>query len=94
MLKFQHSETFKRYASIVCLPGEIKDAPKVDFTKELLVVGTWKGSSFNLTPTVKDGDLSVSAVGTKDLRPGFRWKVVSVKRDGIKTVQGKDLPKE
>lgn len=73
---------------------DIKDAPKVDFTKELVVVGTWKGSSFNITPTVKDGDLSVSTFGTKDLRPGFRWKVVSVKRDGIKTVQGKELPKE
>ena len=72
----------------------IKDAPKVAFAKELLVVGTWKGSSFNLTPAVKDGDLSVRALGTKDLRPGFRWKVVSVARDGIKTVQGKDLPKE
>ena len=73
---------------------EIKDAPKVDFTKELLIVGTWKGSSFNITPTVKDGDLTVRAAGTKDLRPGFRWKVVSMKRDGIKTVQGKELPKE
>jgi hypothetical protein len=72
----------------------IKDAPKVDFSKEILIVGTWKGSSFNLRPVVKDGDLTVSGFGTKDLRPGFRWKVASVTRDGIKTVQGKELPKE
>lgn len=72
----------------------IKDAPKVDFTKEILIVGTWKGSSFNLAPTVKDGDLSIAAAGTKDLRPGFRWKVQSISRDGIKTAQGKELPKE
>jgi hypothetical protein len=72
----------------------IKDAPKVDFTKELLVVGTWKGSSFDLLPRVNEGDLTVSSRGTKDLRPGFRWKVVSVSRAGIKTVNGKDLPKE
>lgn len=71
----------------------IKDAPKLDFTKELLVVGTWRGSVFNITPTVKDGDLSVSAFGTKDLRPGFRWKIASVKREGIKSIQGKPLPK-
>lgn len=71
----------------------IKDAPKVDFTKELLAVGTWKGSSFDINPTVKDGDLTVSAGGTKDLRPGFRWKVISLSREGIKTVQGKELPK-
>jgi hypothetical protein len=72
----------------------IKDAPKVDFTKEILIVGTWKGSVFSIAPTVKDGDLTVSARGTKDLREGFRWKIQSIKRDGIKTVQGKELPKE
>ncbi|VTT98392.1 Uncharacterized protein OS=Pirellula staleyi (strain ATCC 27377 / DSM 6068 / ICPB 4128) GN=Psta_1268 PE=4 SV=1 [Gemmataceae bacterium] len=72
----------------------VKDAPKVDFTKELLAVGTWKGSSFSVVPLVADGDLTVSGRGTKDLRPGFRWKVVSVSRDGIKTVQGKEIPKE
>jgi len=72
----------------------IKDAPKVDFTKELLLVGIWKGSSFSLRPTLKDGDLSIGAGGTKDLRPGFRWKVQTLSREGVKTVQGKDLPKE
>jgi hypothetical protein len=72
----------------------IKDAPKVDFAKEILVVGTWKGSVFNIKTAVKDGDLIVSGFGTKDLRPGFRWKVQSITREGIKTVQGKDLPKE
>lgn len=72
----------------------IKDAPKVDFTKELLIVGTWKGSSFGLRPTLKDGDLTVGGFGTKDLRSGFRWKVQTFPREGVKTVQGKDLPKE
>ncbi len=70
----------------------IKDAPKVDFAKELLIVGTWKGSSFLVKATVKNGDLSVSAGGSKDLRDGFRWKVQSINRDGIKSVQGKPLP--
>lgn len=70
----------------------IKDAPKVDFGKELLIVGTWKGSSFNISPSIKDGDLTVRAGGTKDLRDGFRWQVKSIKRDGIKSVQGKPLP--
>ncbi|MCS6864870.1 MAG: hypothetical protein RMJ56_05760 [Gemmataceae bacterium] len=72
----------------------IPEAPKVDFTKEILIVGTWKGSSFDITPMVKDGDLTVSALGTKDLRPGFRWKVRSIPRQGIKTVQGRPLPSE
>lgn len=73
---------------------DIKDAPKVDFGTELLIVGTWKGSSFGLRPVLNDGDLSVSGFGTKDLRPGFRWKVQTFPRAGVKTVQGKDLPKE
>ncbi len=72
----------------------IKDAPKVDFAKELLIVGTWKGSVFNLQPMVKEGDLTVGGFGTKDLRPGFRWRVQSMSREGIKTVLGKELPKE
>ncbi|MCI0705004.1 MAG: hypothetical protein L0241_28425 [Planctomycetia bacterium] len=72
----------------------IKEVPKVDFTKEILIVGTWKGSSFDINAGIKDGDLTVSGFGTKDLRPGFRWKIKSISREGIKTVQGKELPKE
>jgi hypothetical protein len=72
----------------------IADAPKIDFTKELLIVGTWRGSQFNLMPVIKDGDLTVRAAGTKDLRPGFRWKVQTLNREGIKTVLGKPLPQE
>lgn len=72
----------------------IKDAPKVNSSKELLVVGTWRGSSFTITPVVKGGDLTIRAAGTKDLRPGFRWKVDSIAREGIKTVNGKALPNE
>ena len=52
----------------------IKDAPKVDFEKEILIVGTWRGSQFNITPIVKDGDLTIAAGGTKDLRPASAGK--------------------
>jgi len=83
----------KQYDALVKVWG-IKDAPKVDFTREVLVVGTWRGSTFDLTPTVTNGDLTMSARGTKDVPPGFRWRVVSVRREGIKTVQGKELPRE
>ena len=72
----------------------IKDAPKVDFTKELLVVGTWRGSSFDVIPTVANGDLIVTTKGTDDRREGFRWKIVSVNRGEIKTVDGKAFPRE
>ncbi|MBA4186523.1 MAG: hypothetical protein C0467_00750 [Planctomycetaceae bacterium] len=72
----------------------IKDAPKVDFTKELLVVGTWNGSIFQIRTMVQDGDLTIDGPGSADKRPGFRWKVVSISREGIKTIQSKELPKE
>jgi hypothetical protein len=70
----------------------IKDAPKVDFTKEVVVVGTSPSATFDLIPVVKNGDLTLTNIGSKEARDGFRWKVLSVKRAGIKTVQGKELP--
>lgn len=70
----------------------IEKAPKVDFTKELLIVGTWRGSQFRIVPKVSEaGDLTILASGTKDLRPGFRYRIVSVDRSKIKTVAGKPL---
>lgn len=72
----------------------IKEVAKVDFSKELLLVTTWRGSSFKMLTDVKDGDLTVELVGDKDVQPGFRYKIVSLKRDGITKFQGKELPKE
>ena len=72
----------------------VKDVAKVDFTKEILLIGTWRGSSFKFLSDVKNGDLTVELVGDKEVNPGFRYKIVSLKRDGITKFQGKDLPKE
>lgn len=71
----------------------IKDPAKVDFTKEILLVGTWRGSSFKFLSEVKNGDLTVEQVGDKEEKPGFRYRVQSLKREGITKFQGKDLPK-
>ncbi len=72
----------------------IKDAPKVDFTKEILVVATTVGSRLNLNTKLSDkGDLTVIGLATRDLRPGFRYAIKSVSREGVKTVNGKELPK-
>lgn len=72
----------------------VKDAAKVDFDKTLLVVATTRGSQLRLTPQLKDGDLKVLALGTRDLRPGFRYVIESFPREGVKTVNGQPLPKE
>lgn len=70
--------------------------PDVDFTKELLVVQTSRGSQLRLTGATLDdkGDLQALGLGTRDLRPGFRYVIASFSREGVKTVNGKELPKE
>jgi hypothetical protein len=73
----------------------IKEPAKVDFDKEILVVGTTVGSRLNLNLKLDDkGDLKVLGVATADLRPGFRYAIKSVSKAGVKTVNGKELPKE
>jgi hypothetical protein len=71
----------------------IKTVPKVDFTKELLLVGTWRGTEFKFLSDVKDGNLAVELVGDKKVEPGFRYRVLSLTRGGITKFQGKELPK-
>lgn len=73
----------------------IADPPKVDFDKEILVVATTVGSRLNLSTRLDDkGDLQILALATRDIRPGFRYAIKSVSKEGIKTVGGKPLPKE
>ena len=72
----------------------IKDAPKVDFGKTILVVGTSRGSILKLMPRVTDGDLKTAALSSRDLRPGFRYAIESVAGEGVKTVNGQPLPRE
>lgn len=74
----------------------IKDEmPALDFTKELAAVSTSRGSRIVAQATLDDkGDLRVGGFGTKDLRPGFRYHIIIIKSDGVKTVNGKELPKE
>jgi hypothetical protein len=68
--------------------------PEVNFEKELIVIGTSVGSKLNLSASLDDkGDLRALGVGTSDLRPGFRYVILSVPKEGVKTVNGKALPK-
>jgi hypothetical protein len=66
--------------------------PKVDFDKELVLVSTTKGSRLNVNIKVsEEGDLTLVAVSTRDLRPGLRYLIQVIERGGIKTVNGKKL---
>jgi hypothetical protein len=73
----------------------ITDPPKVDFTKELLLVATTVGSGLNVSPQLDNkGDLKLTGIVTDDLRPGFKYVIKSFSRAGVKTINGKELPKE
>lgn len=73
--------------------GRADKPPKVDFTKELVVMTTTRGSRLRLIVTLDEkGNLEVGGFGTKDLRPGFRYVIGVVPREGVKTVGGKELP--
>jgi hypothetical protein len=69
-------------------------APEVNFDKEVVLVGKTEGSKLTLNAALDEkGDLKVLGLATQDLRPGFRYVIISVPREGVKTVNGKDLPK-
>jgi hypothetical protein len=72
------------------------DVPKVDFTKDIVVAVYSAGSSLNIAGADLDdkGNLTVVGLGTSDFRPGFRYVLGVVSREGVKTVNKKDLPKE
>lgn len=71
-----------------------KDAlPKVDFAKEMVVIVIGTGSRLNLSCVLDGADLKVLGLGTRDFAPGFRYVIATVSRTGVKTVNGKAIPK-
>jgi hypothetical protein len=72
------------------------DVPKVDFTKNIVVAVYSVGSKLNLAGAALDdqGNLTVLGLGTKDIKPGFRYVLGVVSREGIKTVNKKALAEQ
>ena len=67
-------------------------SPEVDFDKELVVVTTTAGSKLNLIANLDDkGNLRVIGQATRDFGPGFRYVIATISREGVKTVNGKEL---
>jgi hypothetical protein len=66
--------------------------PAVDFKKHLAVVLTTRGSRVNPRVSLSDeGELRVLGMETRDFRPGFRYVIGLVPREGVKTVNGEAL---
>jgi hypothetical protein len=72
------------------------DVPKVDFDKDIVVAVYSVGSQLNMAGASLDekGNLDVLGFGTRDIQPGFRYVLGVVSKEGVKTVSGKELPKE
>jgi len=67
--------------------------PMVDFSKSIVAVGTTNGSLLNLSVTLDDkGDMKSLAMATMDFLPGFRYVLLVVNREGVKTFNGKKVP--
>jgi hypothetical protein len=68
--------------------------PKLDFDKVIVVFTTTTGGKISAKPMLDDkGDLKFLGLGTRDLKPGFRYDMQAVEREGIKTVNGKEIGK-
>jgi hypothetical protein len=67
--------------------------PEIDFKKEVVIVQTTRGSQLRVGSArlTDKGDLKVVAIATRDLRPGFRYAVLVLPREGVKSVNGKAL---
>jgi uncharacterized lipoprotein YbaY len=73
--------------------GQKEAVPTVDFSRDILVLVVSKGSKIMAISTKLDeaGDLKAVAGSTRDLRPGFRFRMQAVRREGVKSVNGKVL---
>src|SRR5262249_55453619 len=74
-----------------------KELPKVDFEKELILVVVCEGPNALRTEDLKlseKGDLKFDWSHTDKGGPGFRYRIPRVSRSGIKTVAGKEIPKD
>ena len=72
-----------------------QELPKVDFDKEVVIVGVVTGPNrVLLRPTLSEGgDLRFVVAGTEMAGPGFGYALVKVGREGVKTVNGKPMRK-
>ena len=70
------------------------EPPTVDFAKQIVVVVTTKGSMIRPDFRLDEkGNLESVGMATMDFLPGFRYVLVAVDREGIKTIDGKELAK-
>jgi hypothetical protein len=84
----------KNFEKLVKAWKVAEKVPEVNFDKEIVLVAKTEGSKLTLNASLDEkGDLKALGLATRDLRPGFRYVIISVPKEGVKTVNGKELPK-
>ena len=84
----------KDFAKLVKAWKVADKVPDVNFDKEIVLVARTAGSKLTLKASLDEkGDLKALGLATRDLRKGFRYVIISVPKEGVKTVNGKELPK-
>jgi hypothetical protein len=75
--------------------GVGEKTPQLDFDKVMVVVATTVGSKLTVTTQLDEkGNLVIGTIATRDLRDGFRYEVQVISREGVKTVNGKEIGKD
>ncbi|PQO25097.1 hypothetical protein C5Y96_26715 [Blastopirellula marina] len=67
--------------------------PEIDFTKDMVIVGTADGPNLVMfEPKLQgDGDLKFVVASTRMFGPGFGYRLVKIARQGVKSVNGKSI---
>jgi len=76
--------------------GITEPMPVIDFNREVALVITGTGSILRFERITLDefGNVDMSIIQTADLVTGFRYALATVPREGIRSVRGKELPKD
>lgn len=84
------AETWEKLWTVI-RPNE--RLPEVDFTQELILIGTAQGPNrVALTATRDDqGNVDLLAISTKVAGPGYGYSMIKVSCEGIRSVQGEAL---
>lgn len=66
--------------------------PEIDWSKQFALLATTAGSVLRLGARLEaGGDVKALGLATMDFRPGFRYVLLVLPRDGVKTVNGQPL---
>jgi hypothetical protein len=72
--------------------GRTDAIPEIDWTKNLAVLATTRGSRINLRARIDaGGNLVTNGIATRDILPGFRYALALFPREGVTAVNGKKL---